>query len=391
MQGWRRFMEDSHSIELMEEAAPGIYAVFDGHGGREVALFCSNYFVRELKSLPSFKEGNYQEAIRQTFHKIDQLLTDENYIEELEALRHPEEIKTESEELHSDSHAVKKLFSIAKQFSNFSKNNEVEQLENQIRSPQSTVETLEPQTASELLENGIILDKNENLKRFYTPEGPHPSNANTLDLAAEESTHTEKFSCVDNEKVCNLPEHRVKAGCTAVVALVDDNHVTVGWAGDSRAVICKNGVAFALTRDHKPDHLEERARIQKAGGFVENICGQYRANGNLNLSRAIGDLKYKQNKSLGLAEQIITAEPELSVVRRERDHEFLIIACDGVWDVLSNQEACDFVRSRLQGNQTPTVEKIVEELLDRCVSSSPTLSKGVGCDNMTCVILFFKK
>jgi serine/threonine protein phosphatase PrpC len=91
----------------MEEAAPGIYAVFDGHGGREVALFCSNYFVRELKSLPSFKEGliyythyfllflifflgNYQEAIRQTFHKIDQLLTDENYIEELEALRHPE-------------------------------------------------------------------------------------------------------------------------------------------------------------------------------------------------------------------------------------------------------------------------------------------------------------
>jgi hypothetical protein len=83
-----------------------------------------------------------------------------------------------------------------------------------------------------------------------------------------------------------------------------------GWAGDSRAVICKNGVAFALTRDHKPDHLEERARIrewlkirnprdlliyiilyflvEKAGGFVENICGQYRANGNLNLSRAIG-------------------------------------------------------------------------------------------------------
>ena len=63
-----------------------------------------------------------------------------------------------------------------------------------------------------------------------------------------------------------------------------------------------------------------------------------RVNGNLNLSRAIGDLKYKTNLGLPAAEQIITAEPDVCSVQLRREDSFLLLACDGVWDVLSNQE-----------------------------------------------------
>lgn len=79
-------------------------------------------------------------------------------------------------------------------------------------------------------------------------------------------------------------------GCTANVILVDQmKKLIVANAGDSRAVLCRNGKAVALTFDHKPDNKEEKERIEKAGSTI--IEG--RVDGNLNLSRSLGDLKYK--------------------------------------------------------------------------------------------------
>ena len=63
-----------------------------------------------------------------------------------------------------------------------------------------------------------------------------------------------------------------------------------------------------------------------------------RVNGNLNLSRAIGDLKYKSNRGLPAAQQIITAEPDVRSVELTAEDRFLLLACDGVWDVMSNQQ-----------------------------------------------------
>ena len=89
---------------------------------------------------------------------------------------------------------------------------------------------------------------------------------------------------------CALPDHRVQAGCTSVVALLVNNELLVANAGDSRAVLCRGGTAIALSEDHKPLQDRELDRIRRAGGFVTE---QGRVNGNLNLSRSIGDLKYK--------------------------------------------------------------------------------------------------
>jgi len=115
---------------------------------------------------------------------------------------------------------------------------------------------------------------------------------------------------------CNLPDHPVHAGATAIVAVLIGRTLTVANAGDSRAVICRsnntnNGAVLThpLSMDHKPTQATEMSRIRTAGGFV-NAFG--RVNGNLNLSRSIGDLKYKQNRDLLPAQQMITAEPDIT-------------------------------------------------------------------------------
>eukprot|EP01034_Spumella_vulgaris_P024361 gene24361-30690_t len=183
--------------------------------------------------------------------------------------------------------------------------------------------------------------------------------------------------------VCKLKDHRIPAGCTAIVAFKLGNQLYVANAGDSRGVLCRqNGVAYALSEDHKPQSEIEMKRITSAGGFV-NAVG--RINGNLNLSRSLGDMKYKQLFRLTRAEQIITAEPDISVTTIEETDRFFILACDGIWDCLTNQQAVDFVRERL--DQGMDVTKIVHEVCNHCVAADPRQSTGIGSDNMTCMIV----
>lgn len=111
------------------------------------------------------------------------------------------------------------------------------------------------------------------------------------------------------DQICNLPDHAIHAGATAIVAVLTGRVLTVANAGDSRAVLCRaGGVTFPLSMDHKPQHMVEMNRITKAGGFVNQFG---RVNGNLNLSRSIGDLKYKQVPGIPPPDQIITAEPDI--------------------------------------------------------------------------------
>ncbi|KAL4514291.1 hypothetical protein Ndes2526A_g04006 [Nannochloris sp. 'desiccata'] len=174
------------------------------------------------------------------------------------------------------------------------------------------------------------------------------------------------------------------AGCTAVCAMVRNGDLIVANAGDSRCVLSRNGQAVALTQDHKPMDPEEYDRIIKAGGFVADG----RVNGSLNLSRALGDLEYKQSKNLPPEAQMVTAFPEIrSEKLQPGTDEFLILACDGIWDVLTNQEAVDFVRERLLAGKTP--KQICEEACDHCLAPD-TSGCGKGCDNMSIVVSVFK-
>ncbi|KAK4520429.1 uncharacterized protein ATC70_008564 [Mucor velutinosus] len=257
MQGWRITMEDAHTHILdYDSTGAGFFAVFDGHGGANVAKYSSQNLARIVMESDDFKKGHYQEALRKGFLKIDQ------------------------------------------------------------------------------------------------------------DLRAD-------------------PEYEQEtSGCTAIVALLTkDNNLYVSNAGDSRAIICTDGKAIALSEDHKPGSQKETDRIEKAGGHVE--FG--RVNGNLALSRALGDFEFK-TANLPPEQQAVTANPDITVHKLTEKDEFMVLACDGIWDCLSNAEVAAFIRKQV-ANDVP-LKEICERLMDTCLADS-TGTGGVGCDNMTVEIVAF--
>ncbi|KAJ4732660.1 Protein phosphatase 2C family protein [Rhynchospora pubera] len=173
------------------------------------------------------------------------------------------------------------------------------------------------------------------------------------------------------------------SGCTACVAIIRNKQLVVANAGDSRCVISRKGQAYNLSRDHKPELEAERERILKAGGFIH--AG--RVNGSLNLSRAIGDMEFKQNKLLPPEKQIVTANPDVNIVELCDDDDFIVLACDGIWDCMTSQQVVDFVHEHI--NKESSLSAVCEKVLDRCLA--PSTMGGEGCDNMTMILVQFKK
>ncbi|PVH13656.1 uncharacterized protein CXQ87_001769 [Candidozyma duobushaemuli] len=172
-----------------------------------------------------------------------------------------------------------------------------------------------------------------------------------------------------------------ESGCAATSAIVTPRHIYCANAGDSRTVMSSNGYAKALSYDHKPFNEGEKARICAAGGFVD--VG--RVNGNLALSRGIGDFMFKKNDELPAEEQIVTCYPD--VIHHEIDHakdEFVILACDGIWDCLSSQNCVECVRRGLYERKPLT--QICEEIMELCCAPTSDGS-GIGCDNMSILIV----
>ncbi|KAG8069083.1 hypothetical protein GUJ93_ZPchr0005g15028 [Zizania palustris] len=149
-----------------------------------------------------------------------------------------------------------------------------------------------------------------------------------------EKAFVESFSRVDVEVGGNAPD---TVGSTAVVAIVCSSHVIVANCGDSRAVLCRAKQPLPLSMDHKPNRQDEYARIEAQGGKVIQWNG-YRVLGVLAMSRSIGDKYLKP---------YIIPVPEVTVVARAKDDECLVLASDGLWDVMSNEEVCDAARKRI--------------------------------------------
>lgn len=170
------------------------------------------------------------------------------------------------------------------------------------------------------------------------------------------------------------------SGCTGNCILIVQNHLYCANTGDSRAVLCRNGVAIALSEDHKPTNPQERERIAKAGGTIQGG----RVNGVLSLSRAFGDYAFK-DPGVKAEDQLITVVPDILHVELTPHDEFVIIACDGVWDMMSNESAVEFVRNEVADHGD--VSLACERLMNACLAATPS---SFGTDNMTVIILQFK-
>ncbi|KAI6691331.1 hypothetical protein NL676_028159 [Syzygium grande] len=141
----------------------------------------------------------------------------------------------------------------------------------------------------------------------------------------------------------------VVSGACAASVLLKDGHLHVANVGDCRVVLCRKGVADTLTRDHQVSQEDERLRIENSGGFVYSRNGVWRVHGSLAISRAIGDSHLKE---------WIISDPEIKTCQITPDCEFLVVASDGLWDKVSDQEAVDLVSKQI--NSQESCKKLVE-------------------------------
>lgn len=155
-----------------------------------------------------------------------------------------------------------------------------------------------------------------------------------------------------------------QSGSTAVMTLLSPTHVICSNTGDSRAVLSRGGQAVSLSEDHKPDNAIEKERVQAAGGEVK--FG--RVNGDLAVSRAVGDFVYKRCETQPADRQAVTAFPEIKAFERDPADEFVILACDGIWDVMSSQQVVskvlDLLRNGRPTRPAPQTDSAADEDVD---------------------------
>lgn len=141
----------------------------------------------------------------------------------------------------------------------------------------------------------------------------------------------------------------VSGGACAASVLLKDGELHVANVGDCRVVLSRNAEAFTLTNDHRLTREDERSRIQNSGGYIHCRNGVWRVNGSLAVSRAIGDMHLKE---------WIISEPEIKSVPLTSDCQFLILASDGLWDKVNEQEAVDLVLKH--NNSVKSCKKLVD-------------------------------
>lgn len=187
-------------------------------------------------------------------------------------------------------------------------------------------------------------------------------------------------------------------GSTALVVVryLDRNNresIQVINIGDCRAVLSRRGLALPLCKDHKPFWSDEKKRIDiiNSDGYVplQKIhfeAGDWRV-GDLSVSRSFGDLDNTPH---------ITHFPETFIYHLQKDDEFIIIACDGLWDIVQNHEAVNFVRDHFHNNNPeywdipnkyPTEEMARSDNIARKLAGY-AIAKG-STDNVSIIIVSF--
>jgi len=411
MQGWRTSQEDAHNAIIDFTSELSLFGVYDGHGGAEVAEWISKKFPDILKKEIEEEKIDLNEAfgkrIQEIFVKTDEMITTDEVIKELfeiadkkvpEQVVDRDEIRGELDELNEEAEMtheelLKKYNVNATEF-----NEQKEEIANIFLKELANMQQAEAEESSEdeeeKAEKKSLNERQARLKKELNDES---NNGKTIEESNSEASSSDE-DCDDpndpdvenssemKKQLASLEDNEFcgrDSGCTCILALYQKvkKQVLAANIGDSRCVISRAGLAIDMSFDHKPEDDIELKRIIKAGGFLTD---DGRVKGGLNLSRAFGDHMYKDNTKLELKDQMITAFPDIKYHNVTEEDEFMILACDGIWNVMTNQEAVDFVRDRLE--KDTKISDILEEMFDHCLAPD-TSGDGCGCDNMTGMII----
>jgi serine/threonine protein phosphatase PrpC len=208
-------------------------------------------------------------------------------------------------------------------------------------------------------------------KCFLSPKVKYPLSKNYVNST---------YSIIQNALKTNYNEYATHCGSTCLIMIhykrLECEYINILNTGDSRCVLCRDNIAIALTKDHKPDWPEERMRIEKLGGKIYLDGCDYRIK-DLSVSRAFGDIE---------SEPFLTCIPDIYRYKLNTNDKFAILACDGVWDVLTNQDAVNFVLAHSY-DPTLSIRKNQHINISRKLGEY-AIEKG-STDNITVVIVYF--
>lgn len=193
------------------------------------------------------------------------------------------------------------------------------------------------------------------------------SNCENIKMLAD--AFQQSFLKIDEQiKLKQDQDPQDQSGCTAVVCMVTPVLIMCSNAGDSRCVISSNETALNMSEDHKPDDHVEKTRIVNAGGCVQ----MGRVEGNLAVSRAFGDFEYKDKHKLPAEEQKVSAFPDIFIHYRNTKDNFLLLACDGLWDVMGNKDGVKAVVNiqnhyKQEHSEKAPLSKVASAMVDKAL------------------------
>lgn len=182
------------------------------------------------------------------------------------------------------------------------------------------------------------------------------------------------FLATDGRFLAKAEREALNCGSTVCAALVHGSKLHTAWLGDSQAILCRAGELVEVMVPHKPELEAERARIEADGGVVV-FHGAWRVNGTLSVARAIGDRKLKK---------WVIGKPDITVTELDGTEDYMVLACDGLWDVMKPEDVIAFVAEWQLANPGVT-EGIAEALGTRAISELSST------DNITVLVIFFNK
>ncbi|GLB37069.1 putative sigma factor PP2C-like phosphatases [Lyophyllum shimeji] len=353
--GARRTMEDAHSfvVDFDGIRGQGFFAVFDGHAGKHAAEWCGSHFHEYLlSSLHANPNLPVPDVLNETFHKVDESLS--KMCEESEG------------KIHSGCTAVTAFLRVE----------DAEGHQSFISaSPSSPADADSPVSghsnndAESAHSSGAESNGNGNGNGNGAPDlkklKKKSSSSSRIKRALRNLTGGASSSNVSSPSTPRSGSPPRKESPPPVIPPVDARRVLyTANAGDARAVLCRAGRAVRLTYDHKGSDKQEAKRITDAGGFV--MSG--RVNGVLAVTRSLGDSSMKE---------FVVGAPYTTETELCEDDEFVVLACDGLWDVVNDQSAVDLVR------EIEDAQAASSKLLKHALSHHTT-------DNVTVIVVRFK-
>ncbi|MBA42583.1 MAG: hypothetical protein CMF62_01055 [Magnetococcales bacterium] len=170
------------------------------------------------------------------------------------------------------------------------------------------------------------------------------------------------------------------SGSTALVGVLfqikGHRYLNLMNTGDSRCVLCRDNMAIALSKDHKPHWPEEKRRIEALGGKIKRDGYDWRI-GNLSVSRAFGDLDEAP---------YVTHRPDIYRFKLDPRDKFIVFGCDGLWDYLSNQDVCNFILDNFYDKDLKNLIYKGKDMGTKLAEYA--ISRG-STDNVSVVIVFF--